>query len=385
MEISEIKAQFTIGQVLDHYNLSADKNNMLCCPFHNDKTPSLQIYPQTNTFCCFSSNCHAGTGDVIEFIRLMEKCTKHEAILKAKSLLGHAGAKPEQPEELSRVAIIAKYIEAGKKGIAGSERARMYATERGLNWQMLSLGFTGEKVQDGWNKNYKESAASLGLLTKTKDGRYVNRFKNCLVFALQNAQGHSVGIYGRGLDKGHYYLPGPHQGLYPKYPGAATKKLILTEAIIDAATLYQDETITKDYSALACYGTNGFTKEHEQAIKALQHLEEVILFFDGDEAGREGTKKLVAQLHELRSDLTISQVHTPEGDDVNSLGQAHEKQIFTHLLQSRAIIFSIEKEKATAPSSTYKLEILPHRFLYRTATANYHIKGICKETSRAYA
>lgn len=50
MEISEIKAQLTISQVLDHYNLSADKNNMLRCPFHNDKTPSLQIYHQTNTF-----------------------------------------------------------------------------------------------------------------------------------------------------------------------------------------------------------------------------------------------------------------------------------------------------------------------------------------------
>src|SRR5690606_30215522 len=131
----------------------------------------------------------------------------------------------------------------------------MYATERGLDWQVLSLGFTGEKVQEAWNKHYKESAVSLGLLTKTKDGRYVNRFKNCLVFTLQNAQGYPVGIYGRGLDKGHFYLPGLHQGLYPKYPDAAAKKLILTEAVIDAATLHQLTTITDDYRILACYGT----------------------------------------------------------------------------------------------------------------------------------
>ena len=385
MEITEIKQQLTIGQGLDHYNLKADKNNMLCCPFHNDKTPSLQIYPQTNTFCCFSSNCNAGTGDVIEFIRLMEKCTKHEAILKAKSLLGHTETKAAQPEDLSRVAILAKFGEACRKGIAGSERARTYATERGLDWQVLSLGFTGEKVQEAWNKNYKESAVSLGLLTKTKDGRYLNRFKNCLVFTLQNVQGHPMGIYGRSINEDrtgkHFYLPGPHQGLYPKYPDAETKKLILTEAIIDAATLYQDEAITKDYSVLACYGTNGYTQEHEQAIKALQHLEEVILFFDGDEAGREGTKKLAAQLHGLRNGIIISQVNTPEGEDVNSLAQSHEKEIFTHLLQLREIIFSIERtETSTTQSHTPalsagKLEIFPHRFLYRTATANYHIKG----------
>jgi DNA primase len=391
MEISEIKAQLTIGQVLDHYGLEPNQNQLLCCPFHSDKTPSLQIYPKTNTFCCFSSNCSAGTGDVIEFIRLMEKSTKHEAIVKAKALLGYTAPKPSASEDLPHVAVMAKYLESCRKSIAGSERARLYATSRGLDWQRLKLGFSGVRLADSWTKAYKESASVIGLLMKADDGRYINRFKECLVFALQNAEGHAVGIYGRSITSGgsptfdkstagkHYYLPGSHQGLYPKYPEEATRKLILTEAVIDTATLYQDEAITKDYGVLACYGTNGFTPEHEQAIKALQHLEEVILFFDGDEAGREGARKLAAKLHELRSDITISQVNTPEGEDVNSLGQSHEKEIFAHLLGSRIVL---EKKTTSTPSNNYnpsqsagKLEIFPHRFLYRTATANYHIKG----------
>src|SRR5690606_7808136 len=169
--------------------------------------------------------------------------------------------------------------------------------------------------------------------------------------------------------------PGTHQGLYPSYPDATTKKLILTEAVIDAATLHQENSITKDYTVLACYGTNGFTPEHEQAIRELKQLEEVILFFDGDEAGKEGAKKIAARLHELRNDIVISEVNTPEGEDINSLVQSHEKEIFAHLLQSRSVIFSMEKKESSTPSNSYKLEILPHRFLYRTATANYHIKG----------
>ena len=60
--------------------------------------------------------------------------------------------------------------------------------------------------------------------------------------------------------------------------------------------LYQDNTIHNEYSILACYGTNGFTAEHEQAIKELKQLEEVVIFFDGDEAGREGVKKITAKL-----------------------------------------------------------------------------------------
>ncbi len=377
MEIKEIKGRLTILEVLQHYNLQADKNNMLCCPFHNDKTPSLQIYPNTNTFCCFSSNCKAGTGDVIEFIRLKENVTKAEAIMKAKSLLGYTLDTVKPAQELSRVAVLAKYFESCRNAMAKSERAKGYATGRGLDFDRLKIGYCSEKVPVSWSDPYKASASQLGVISKVHGG-YSNRFKNCIVFPLLNAQGNPVSIYGRGIDKGHFYLPGGHQGLYPCYPSSETRKLILTEAVIDAATLHQQESITKEFTVLTCYGTNGFTPEHEQAIKELKHLEEVIIFFDGDEAGREGVKKVAARLQEIRRDITISQVNTPEGEDVNSLAQSHEKEIFLHLLQS-SILFSTEAKSAANPTpptkSTYKLEIFPHRFLYRTATANYHIKG----------
>src|SRR5690348_4722377 len=99
MEIAEIKQQLTIDQVLDHYNLRADKNNMLCCPFHNDKTPSMQVYIETNTVYCFSSNCklHGKGIDVIDFILHHESISKHEAIMKAKELAGYQ--ETEQPFE----------------------------------------------------------------------------------------------------------------------------------------------------------------------------------------------------------------------------------------------------------------------------------------------
>ena len=98
MEIKQIKSLLTIKKVLTHYNLKPDRNNRLLCPFHKDTKPSLQIYPATNTFTCFSTNCTAGSGDVIEFIQLKEKCTKHEAILKAKSLIKNVELKIMKPQ-----------------------------------------------------------------------------------------------------------------------------------------------------------------------------------------------------------------------------------------------------------------------------------------------
>ena len=52
MKISEIKAQLSILQVLSHYGLSVNKGHVNC-PFHNDKTPSMRVYAETNTVYCF--------------------------------------------------------------------------------------------------------------------------------------------------------------------------------------------------------------------------------------------------------------------------------------------------------------------------------------------
>ena len=88
MEIREIKQKLKIEAVLARYNLTPDRNHRLKCPFHEDKTPSLQVYPETGTWTCFSSNCSAGSGDQIDFIMKYEKITKHQAIMLAKRLCG---------------------------------------------------------------------------------------------------------------------------------------------------------------------------------------------------------------------------------------------------------------------------------------------------------
>ena len=77
MEITEIKQQLTLSQVLKYYNLKPDKQLRLNCPFHDDKTPSLQVYYKTHTAYCFSSNCktHGKSLDVIDFIMYKENIT----------------------------------------------------------------------------------------------------------------------------------------------------------------------------------------------------------------------------------------------------------------------------------------------------------------------
>ena len=70
MEITEIKQRLPLAELLRHYNLKPDKHLRLHCPFHDDKTPSMQVYYKTHTVYCFSGSCKTGgkSLDVIDFV-----------------------------------------------------------------------------------------------------------------------------------------------------------------------------------------------------------------------------------------------------------------------------------------------------------------------------
>ena len=117
MEISEIKSRLSIETVLRHYNLTADRHHHLRCPFHDDQDPSLKIYPGTGTFHCFG--CGA-SGDVIEFIERYEKLSKHDAIMKAKTMIdpnAEINNKPIPQNDkttLPRLAIMSKLVQESR-------------------------------------------------------------------------------------------------------------------------------------------------------------------------------------------------------------------------------------------------------------------------------
>lgn len=407
MEISEIKKRLSIETVLKRYQLTPDHNHRLKCPFHDDKTPSFQVYPETGTWTCFSSNCSAGSGDQIDFIMKYEKITKHEAILKAKSLLGSDNVRPSSPvkkpelikasndpETLSKIAVLTKIFTSFQNGMLRSQSGRQYAVSRGLDPDKLDIGFnSGQYHHNGKVSDLlMKSFIKYGLLKPIGKGTHQVFGKNCICFALKNPSGQVTGLYFRSIfetngnadQARHFYLK-DRQGLYPAYPKPGTTKLILTEAIIDAATLLQIEEITKDHGILALYGTNGLTDEHKKAIGDLKELQEIILFLDGDQAGREANKKHSETLHSLKPDIKISYVETPDSHDINSLYTSHEKEVFTHLLQSRkSFSFSIEKastEKKNEPttdksSPTSKLDTSsPYNLLYTGEIARYSIRG----------
>jgi DNA primase catalytic core len=365
MDLKDIKQQLSISQVLQHYGLKPDKNNRLLCPFHNDKTPSLQIYPTTNTYCCFSSNCNAGTGDAIQFIQLKENCSKHEALVKATALLNGNTPAPAaklfiESEPLERIAVLTKAFKSFAKALPMTKKAVEYMQSRSLDYKLHEVGFISDRYHHDTGRAMVDSLAKIGLLKSKPAGGYSVWAKDCIIFPLKNQENKIISLYGRSIsnndDSRHFYLQN-RSGLYPGYPGLQTKKLILTESIIDAASLLQQSTIKSNYEILSLYGTNGLTEEHTKAIIELPQLEEIILMLNADEPGETATGKHTVTLKQLLPEIKISKAILPTGEDVNSVLSTHDDaKVLTDLIEQREIFsFSIESKKSetiTAPAAT---------------------------------
>lgn len=366
MEIQEIKSRLDIIAVANHFGIQINKQSRAKCPFHKDKTPSLQFSKEKNICTCFSSNCTAGTMDIIGLTEKYKNITTHEALKYLSNLAGEVKPTKAVNNKSTTNMNYQTDFEQMQSSFISSSTARNYAESRGLNWKTLQVGYNA----------FKSSK--------------FNYLRGCITFALKDCHGQSVSLYGRSVrdnDKAKHYYTANRKGLYPNYPPAETTKLILTESVIDTATLLQVPEITNEFFILALYGTNGLTAEHINAIQQLESLTEIILFFDGDEAGRAANEKQGVYLQKLLENIKITVVETPEKEDINSLSIGHESGIFTELLKNRKpFLFSIEKEKepvlsVVPPKQNSEINTSnPYKITYPTETATYHVKGGISKT-----
>ena len=399
MEISEIKSRLSLSTVLHHYGLKPDKNARLHCPFHDDRTPSMQVYYRTHTAYCFSGNCptHGKSMDVIDFVMYKENLGKHDALNKCVALLGGTAVAP--PESQSREAFLHRMFNYFKNAVHNSAPAQQYIAGRCLDRKTQETGYNSGQFHHSSRRNETliKRCLEYGFLTdsgrksKTGETAYFVFGKNCIVFPLKNKKERIVSLYFRSItndkERRHFYLKN-RQGLYPCYPPPETKTLILTESIIDAASLGSAVAQPSGYSILALYGTNGLTDEHRQAIGELRQLEEIIFFLNGDEPGIKAAEKYAVMLKTDCPNLTVSIVSVPADEDINSLLQGHTPDILTHLIENRKLFsFSNENsiEKRTESHTTFESvnEIInqqldssdPYNLYYGGAAGDYYVKG----------
>ena len=386
MTIAQIKAALPMRAQLARHGLAPDRAGMLPCPFHRDRTPSMQCFDDSQTVYCHSTNCrrHGKPIDVIDLEMHLGGLTKAEAIRRCKQLAGDlpvapapnptpVPAKPAPSDsddpgaDLPRAAVLQKAFAYFTRGLPATAIPRDYLAARGLDYLRLGergapVGYNSGQIHQGRRRDEHliRSLLSVGLLSESPTGRrsragrtaYRSFGAGYLAFALRGADGHVEGLYFRRVDGGpggvdgapatasaprHLYLRG-RRGLYPRYPAPGTTRLLLAESVVDAASFLQDEASAAGWCVLALYGAGGYTPEHAVAVAALPNLTEVCLALDGDAAGRAGARKLAAALRTARPGLTVTAVAFADGEDANAALVRHGPAYLAHAIEEREAV-----------------------------------------------
>lgn len=306
----QIKEKLNLGDFLRTYLqvTPAGKNLKAHCPFHKEKSPSFMISPDRQIWHCFG--CGAG-GDIIGFLMKYENLEFFEALKilgeKAGIDVGRMGTQDQK-----KINALYDINRAAKDFFQKSltPLAIEYLTSRGLKKETVEefeIGFAPDSA-DALTRNLLSARYSVaeveraGLVFKTQRGTYCDRFRNRIMFPLQNQFGKTIGFTGRimpGFENENVgkYVNSPETPIFNKskllYGLDKSKNAIrearaavLVEGQMDFIMSWQDGV----KNIVATSGT-ALTLDHLKHLKRI--AESLILSFDQDEAGKIATERTI--------------------------------------------------------------------------------------------
>ncbi len=352
--IQDLQDKIDIDSVISSYvNLKRRGKTLVgLCPFHNEKTPSFTVYPDTRSFYCFG--CGAG-GDVISFVRRIDNLDYIEAVKAVAQMAGMPMPEDGYDDTLSkkRMRLLAANREAARffNACLMEEKNRPaleYFLSRGLTLSTIrhfGLGYAPNEwralLEHLRKKGYTDEELVLANLARRseKDGRvsYYDNFRNRVMFPIIDLRGNVIAFGGRVMDDSKpKYINTSDTLVYKKSNGvfalnfaknANDNKLVLVEGYMDVIALHQ----AGFTNAIACLGT-AFTSE--QANLLSRYAEEILICYDNDEAGRKATQKALGVLGKTGVKLRV--VKMEGGKDADEIIRKHGKERFDSLLGKAA-------------------------------------------------
>ena len=260
--VEEVRLKNDIVDVVSGYVRLTKKvaNHWGCCPFHNEKTPSMKIYEQD--FHCFG--CGVG-GNVFTFLTKIEGISFVEAVQTLAERSNIQLPTLENNQDSKREELKAKVYKVNEFTAqfyhenlykTESKIAQEYIKKRKLTNETLKsfrLGFSG-KFDELYKALKKEGFQDLeilesGLVNKNDNGRYIDRYRNRLMFPICDARGRVIAFGGKVLDDSKpKYINSPENIVYSKGRNlfglnvakkSDTKKLLIVEGYMDVISLHQ--------------------------------------------------------------------------------------------------------------------------------------------------
>jgi DNA primase len=352
--LEQIRAANDIVDVVGSYiPLKRNGANFVClCPFHREKSPSFNVNPSRQIFRCFG--CGKG-GDVFSFVKEYESLDFMEAVRRlaerARIPLEFddnpaAQAQRSIKDQLLKLheAITVRWQNCLATEAAG-EVARAYLEKRGVSEDAVRefrIGAAPESWDDtvNWAKSKgfaPELCEQAGLILRRDSGGWYDRFRGRLMFPICDEQGRVIAFSGRvlqGDEKSAKYVNSPETPIFTK--GRVLFALDKAKrAILDAGHAVVAE---GQLDTIACHAAGirnvvapqgtALTADHARILK--RYVDEVVLCFDGDKAGRNAAVRALDDL--LSSGMAIKVASIPPPDDPDSFIKSKGAEAFRTVL-----------------------------------------------------
>jgi DNA primase len=365
-QVRKVKAAIDLVQVMSDYGpvRRAGRQFTMCCPFHQERTPSCYLYPEQQTYHCFGCGAH---GDVITLVREKEGLDFSDAV----ELLARRG----------NVALV--WQERGAPGLERGKRdrllqlndfacslyeerlwqdpaaaaARAYLARRHLGEEVcrrFRLGWApgrGALVEAARKAGFEVPDLALLDMAVDRDGRFVDRFYERITFPICDRFGSVLAFSARLLPEAEKAAKEAGRGV-GKYVNSTDTPLYHKSDVVfnlhrarsgcrDAGRLVVMEGPTDVMAAaqagieecVAVLGT-ALTVQHARSLgTTLGGKGELILLFDGDRAGVQNSLKAVRTC--LAAAVPVRVAVVPNGLDPDELVQQRGREGLDAVLAGR--------------------------------------------------
>lgn len=329
--VAEIRDRTDIVELVQGSGTALQKSGRTfkgLCPFHQEKTPSFIVFPESQNFHCFG--CGKG-GDIFTYYMLTENVEFREALRELGRRAGvdlepGAAASPQQDEHRRRLievnGMAAMFFSHVLRQAKGGAAGRALVEERGVSSEMVErfgLGF----APDGWEHlaNFLSSrgvgaelAHEAGLLQTRESGGHYDRFRNRLMFPIRDREGNVVGFGGRALgDAMPKYLNSPQTPVFDKsslvYGLDVARDAIRKQDEVVIVEGYMDVIASHQFGHENVVGAMGTALTEAQIGQVKRASKRIVLALDADAAGQMATLR---GLETMRESLDQEAVPVPD-------------------------------------------------------------------------
>ena len=313
------------------------KNYSGLCPFHKETLPSFTVSPDKQIFYCFG--CHAG-GNVFSFVSKIERLDFPESVRHLADIVGveitEKTVSPEKTAERNKIRDMLKFASDiyHKNLLSGAgSRALEYLNARGLSEdsvKQFGIGFapdswsflTDRLTQNSYDLITAEKSGIIGVSDKSSPPRYYDKFRNRVIFPINDISGNVIAFGGRVTDDSMpKYINSSESDFFRKRDvlfGLDKAKNHIKE--LDRAVVvegYLDVIGAFQFGIKNCVAPLGTALTAGQFSLLSRYCSEAVLLFDADSAGLKAALKSIEVTREVNIDLRIAIL--PEDDPFDFL------------------------------------------------------------------